>query len=58
MGIVSASEVLACVRDFVDKVKQEAVNGVDITVNSVFTYGTRLVIDFDNSRRQNPDLVR
>jgi deoxycytidine triphosphate deaminase len=48
--------VLNSIVDFIDAAKQKSVNGVDITVNKVFTFASKLVIDFDNSRRVNPDL--
>jgi dUTP pyrophosphatase len=56
MTVQTAEDVLKCVEDLVDAAKQQAVNGVDITVNKVFKFASKLVIDFDNSRRKNPDL--
>src|SRR5512137_1939667 len=57
MTVQNSDDVLKCVEDLVDTAKQQAVNGVDITVNKVFKFTSKLVIDFDNSRRKNPDLA-
>lgn len=56
MVVQSAKRVIEFIEDFVDKKKQESVNGVDITVHKVFKFKSKLVIDFDNSRRKNPEL--
>ncbi len=56
MTVQNAKRVLENVEDLVDKVKQLAINGVDITVHKLFAFASRLTIDFDNSRRENPDL--
>lgn len=56
MVVLSASRVLDCVDDLINEGKQISVNGIDITVHKVFKYKSRLVIDFDNSRRKNPEL--
>ncbi|NMC06250.1 MAG: hypothetical protein GYA24_13625 [Candidatus Lokiarchaeota archaeon] len=57
MTVQTSDDVLKCVEDLVDAAKQKAVNGVDITVNKVFKFTSKLVIDFDNSRRKNPELI-
>nr|MDO8111445.1 deoxyuridine 5'-triphosphate nucleotidohydrolase [Candidatus Sigynarchaeota archaeon] len=57
MTIQTAERVIESIEDLVDAAKQKSVNGVDITVNKVFKFASKLVIDFDNSRRKNPDLV-
>ncbi len=57
MTVQTSEDVLSCVEDLVDAAKQKAVNGVDITVNKVFKFASKLVVDFDNSKRKNPDLV-
>ncbi|MHA1682787.1 MAG: deoxyuridine 5'-triphosphate nucleotidohydrolase [Promethearchaeota archaeon] len=54
--VLSSKSVIDFIEDLVDKQKQESVNGVDITVHKVFKFTSKLVIDFDNSRRKNPDL--
>ncbi|MBN2150615.1 MAG: deoxyuridine 5'-triphosphate nucleotidohydrolase [Candidatus Lokiarchaeota archaeon] len=57
MTVQNSDDVLKCVEDLVDAAKQKAVNGVDITVNKVFRFASKLVIDFDNSKRKNPELT-
>jgi dUTP pyrophosphatase len=54
--IVSPEKVLNQLEDIIDAKKQLSVNGVDITAHALFKYKSKLVIDFDNSRRENPEL--
>lgn len=56
MVVQAPSRVRECIEDFVDEAKQVSVNGVDITAHKFFRFSSRLVIDFDNSRRENPAL--
>lgn len=56
MTVQDVSRVLDGIEDFVDRGKQTSVNGVDITVHKVFKFKSKLVIDFDNSKRKNPEL--
>ncbi|MFX0100932.1 MAG: deoxyuridine 5'-triphosphate nucleotidohydrolase [Candidatus Hodarchaeota archaeon] len=56
MVIVSADKVLKQLEDIISEEKQLSINGVDITAHNIFTYKSKLVIDFDNSRRKNPKL--
>ena len=56
MTVQNVDRVLENVEDLVDAEKQKSVNGVDVTVNKVFQFTSQLVIDFDNSRRKNPDV--
>ncbi|MHA1846137.1 MAG: deoxyuridine 5'-triphosphate nucleotidohydrolase [Promethearchaeota archaeon] len=54
--MLSSSKVIQNIEDVIDKEKQKSINGVDITVHKIFTFETKLIIDFDNSRRRNPQL--
>jgi len=56
MTVQNVDRVLENVEDLVDASKQKSVNGVDVTVNKLFQFTSQLVIDFDNSRRKNPDV--
>ncbi|MHA1369788.1 MAG: dCTP deaminase domain-containing protein [Promethearchaeota archaeon] len=58
MVVLSGIKVLSNIIDLIDPEKQLSVNGVDITISSIFKYKSRLEIDFDNSRRKNPKLER
>ncbi len=52
---LSGDKIIEFISDYIDKSKQVQPNGVDLTVQKIFTFNTYGLIDFDNSERKLPD---